>query len=679
MHSKVWRVVLFALAIAATLAVPIWAGEGGASVTTYERSYFDPIRPKTALDMVNWLPGFTFSKGDADIRGFAASAGNVLIDGVRPADKQFTLDDVLNRIPADDVEKIEVIRGSAPGYEMLGQSEVANVVRKKVEATSVNLSASDKYYTNGPHAPSATLDFSRQFAGGRQLTAAVSASRYADLAEGDGPRTRTGATGAVLQNAFVNASGGGSTAFGYGVYETPLWLGKLRLNANLSWTDYFRDEADRVGAAVTTLHDHLGGVFGGQANMEIGAHFNREFADGLTNESLAVLRLSRQTYASTLTAPGGQQVFSERDAKGETILRTDLRKKFDAHWSAEASAEGDFNWLNTRSGFTYDGFPISLPNGAATVNEKRGEVAAHVTWSPMPDLQIEAALRAEASQIASRSDASQSKTLFYPKPRLAVTYSPYDGGQLRLRFEREVGQLDFSNFVASSQLSTGTVQAGNTSVVPQQQWVSEIAYEQRFRTIGTYDITYRHSLISDAVDRVPVYGAGGVFDAPGNIGGSRQDAVIAAVTVPLDPLGIAHAQIKGRATLLWSAVRDPTTGEKRRITEEKPMDLSADFRQDLPSWHAAWGAALTGNWTKSDFRFDEIDTYSNGGMLDLFVEYQPDAELSLRAELDNVFSNYSDRLVRIYSGPRNANGLNYADFRRLRMGPALTFSLRRAL
>ena len=38
---------------------------------------------------------------------------------------------ILQRIPAASVERIEVIRGSAPGIDMQGQSVVANVVRKK--------------------------------------------------------------------------------------------------------------------------------------------------------------------------------------------------------------------------------------------------------------------------------------------------------------------------------------------------------------------------------------------------------------------------------------------------------------------------------------------------------------------------------------------------------------------
>ena len=102
-----------------------------ASMLRYDMDYFASQRPKTALDLVSWLPGFTFSTGDASIRGLSAAAGNVLIDGERPADKNFTLNQILQRIPVSQVDYVEVIRGSASNLDMLGQSVVANVVRKK--------------------------------------------------------------------------------------------------------------------------------------------------------------------------------------------------------------------------------------------------------------------------------------------------------------------------------------------------------------------------------------------------------------------------------------------------------------------------------------------------------------------------------------------------------------------
>src|SRR5262249_55956118 len=95
-------------------------------VTSYAASYFADARPNTAADMIDRLPGFTLSTG-AQVRGYAGAAGNVVIDGERPATKQDDLQIVLRRIPAAQVDRIDVIRGGAPGIDMQGQTVLANV------------------------------------------------------------------------------------------------------------------------------------------------------------------------------------------------------------------------------------------------------------------------------------------------------------------------------------------------------------------------------------------------------------------------------------------------------------------------------------------------------------------------------------------------------------------------
>src|SRR5512142_3269361 len=106
------------------------------SVLQYPAAFFADARPNTAYDMVQRLPGFLFDDGKT-ARGFAGTAGNVLIDGQRPTAKTDDLQSILQRIPASDVERVEVIRGGAQGIDMQGQTVVANVVRKKTDTTKV--------------------------------------------------------------------------------------------------------------------------------------------------------------------------------------------------------------------------------------------------------------------------------------------------------------------------------------------------------------------------------------------------------------------------------------------------------------------------------------------------------------------------------------------------------------
>ena len=86
------------------------------AVSTYAPDFFSASRPANAMDMINRLPGFSFD-GGGNVRGLSGAAGNVLIDGRRPASKSDALSDVLGRVPANQVLRVDVIRGGAPGID----------------------------------------------------------------------------------------------------------------------------------------------------------------------------------------------------------------------------------------------------------------------------------------------------------------------------------------------------------------------------------------------------------------------------------------------------------------------------------------------------------------------------------------------------------------------------------
>ncbi len=120
------------LAIASPLAsAQSQAAEATGQAQTYGREFFDRYNPQTARDIVDRIPGFTFDAGD-DLRGFGGAAGNVLVDGARPTSKTGGIEDALTRIPANDVARVEIIRGGAGASEASGQAVVANIIRSGV-------------------------------------------------------------------------------------------------------------------------------------------------------------------------------------------------------------------------------------------------------------------------------------------------------------------------------------------------------------------------------------------------------------------------------------------------------------------------------------------------------------------------------------------------------------------
>ena len=75
--------------------------DGPEGVRVFEGAFFKQYNPVTAADIVNRVPGFEIDDGEA-LRGFGATAGNVLVNGERPSSKVM-ISEQLKRIPADSV------------------------------------------------------------------------------------------------------------------------------------------------------------------------------------------------------------------------------------------------------------------------------------------------------------------------------------------------------------------------------------------------------------------------------------------------------------------------------------------------------------------------------------------------------------------------------------------------
>src|SRR5438105_3470000 len=118
--------LVWVLAQAAAAVVPAAPQQG---VTSYGPDFFAAYRPANAAEMIAHIPGFSLDTGDA-VRGYEGAAGNVLIDGRRPATKTDSLGEVLRRIPFTQVARIDVVSGGAPGIDMQGKTVIANVIRK---------------------------------------------------------------------------------------------------------------------------------------------------------------------------------------------------------------------------------------------------------------------------------------------------------------------------------------------------------------------------------------------------------------------------------------------------------------------------------------------------------------------------------------------------------------------
>ncbi|MBC6982210.1 TonB-dependent siderophore receptor [Caulobacter sp. 17J80-11] len=692
MKTSMW-VAAMAMAVASqahaqateTSAPAPAAGQDAAQgVIAYPPSFFAEAQPNTAMDMIARLPGFTFNGGD-NVRGFGGAAGNVLIDGERPASKTDNLESIIRRIPASQVERIELIRGAAPGIDMQGQTVLVNVVRKKAGGVTGLIGVSNTLLEDGRDHLALRLESTRRW-DDKTLEGSFVVAEFVDDGAGDGPRVRTDADGNVLLQSYPDTEGDGWQAVGTAAFETPLAGGKLRTNVMVLREGFFYDSIDRLPYGDEVQHDVQDKLLG-----EFGVRYSRNLGPRTSIEAVGLQQIRDINYVSDFN-DGSQQRFELDRLSGESVVRGVLRFKQSDTLSYEAGGEVAYNWQESETGFSIDGTDIPLPAADVRVTEKRAEVFGTGTWRPSPKLTLEAGLRVETSTISSEGDVELEKTLVFPKPRAVATWSPNDKNQLRFRVERQVDQLNFNDFVANANLATSGITVANPDIEPGQAWVVEAAYERRFWKDGAVTVTLRHAELSDVVDRVPVEVLGpdgpdadsdpdvvDVFDAPGNIGKGKNDEVALSVNLPLDRLGVKGGLLRGEGTWRVSEVTDPTIGAGRRISGQHPFDGEFHFSQDVTKWKTTWGVDVFNSWREEYFKLDRIETFDLGTWGVLYAEYKPRTDLSIRVELDNFGRRPFTQTQEVWNGPRDTAALDYRDRRDLKFGHLFYIRVRKTL
>lgn len=659
---------------AAPAPVATAAPESG--VIAYPASFFANSGAATALDMVDRIPGFTFDKGSV-VRGLAGSGGNVLVDGEWPVSKNDTLDEILKRIPARSVARIEVIRGGAPGIDMQGRSVLANVVRSTNAGARGSVLVSSRVLRDGRVMNSLRAEGQWRW-GKRSAELSMVLGKGPDDLLGDGPRVRYGPSGTPILTSDVDGDGGGIRKWLIGAYETPLAGGKLRVNGAYMLGPYSAETYDRFTSQPGLEYQY---TTIDKLQAELGARYSRRLGEATSLEALLFQQWNNADTRDRFDGLTVRRNFRLDKQVRETVGRVHLRHALPNGLTLEEGVEGAFNTLDSLTAFTQNGAVVRLPAANVTVEEKRAEPFVAATWRAAPSLTLEAGLKRESSTVTSQGDVVLEKSLSFLKPRAALTWAPDDRRQVRLRIEREVSQLNFDDFVASTNLvNTGSVQVGNPDLSPQQSWVFEAAFEQRFWKSGAAILTLRHAELKDVIDRVPVYGAGGaVADAPGNIGDGTKDEAVASLTLPLDRLGVRSAQLKAQGTWRRSEVVDPTTLQTREISALRPVEWEAHFTQNLPRFRATWGVDASLGFRESLYRLTEVETKKQDVWVVVFVESKPRPDLLLRVEIQNAGQRGVTRIRDVYAGPRSTAPLLYRDVRDLDFSPALYVQLRKSL
>jgi hypothetical protein len=656
---------------------------GNASrITTYDAAYFQQFAPRTALDIARRVPGFQLDLGATqndlgavDVRGFSGTAGNVVFNGARPSSKAENLQDILARIPAQRVVRVEVGPGDLYGSDYAGKSQVLNVILSAASGVDGNVTAATmrRYdgYINTDLSGSAIIR-----KGPSTFNLSAGTGRNRQLEEGTDVLTDE-ITGEPVEfrrkfNSYFNRDPflAGSWALERAADSA------FRLNGRWQPSRFDLTQRNRVTPEGGDPHDDSLFQKYRDPVIELGGDVTRPLAGGAIKLVGLATRRKRDDMDTYLKRDGlledGADVVGgfEQTVKAhrnETIGRLNWTRANLAGFSFEAGAEAALNTLDSTVEFFQfdengDRVRIDLPLDDATVKEKRGEIYVSLGRNLSPDLRIDGGLNYEFSNLRVSGDTLADRTLKFWKPNLALDWKPGGGWHTRLSVRRVVAQLDFYDFISVAELSTDRVNAGNENLQPQRTWEFRATVEHPILSEGLFKLDVGHDLISKLQDRILICDPEHpedpkkCFDAPGNIGTGKRYFASLTLDAPLTRLW-KGLRIKFDGTIQRTRVDDPIDGDPRKFSGFFPAwQWSVDVRRDIGDW--SYGFAVNDNQRFTFYRTDEFDANFNGGPYGTaFVEYRPTARTAVSFNVDNSFNTSGNR-ERILFDPNRAAPLD---------------------
>ena len=609
------------------------------SIVTYEQDYFEKYSAITLLDMLLIIPGGkeivdknknqrqgggADSQGD---RGFGSGGDQILIGGKRLAGKSNSIDDNLSRISAEQVERIEIIRGAASGLDVQSQGLVINVTLKEggSKATTFWKVSGQKTFEK---------DFKPGFTLSRSGTLNdIDYSFSAERSENGYffNRDEEAFNSSDIKTSDQNVNGG----FIWADYKFNAGLGIAfqdggQLSLNGLYEPGTSDGFEIRNKSTNTLNPVTRDVEGNSDKWEIGGDYTRNLGSIGRLKALFVLNNETSSEDVINSTGNGTSLFehsneAEEGAKSEKILRVGITKNFNAKHSLELGGEVAIN--------TFDKAFQSQERDAASdplvlinsddvkIKENRYEIFANHTYNISSVLVLQSSLTTEFSKIvadnvfAGGNSTRRDTSFTYLKPRVNLRYDITDRNQLRATIEKKVSQLDFGNFVTRYDQQAEVLRFGNTNIRPEQVWDFSAAFEHRLPDDGGsigIEVFYRD--YKDHITQVDFteyenftgdnIGGDAFFALPptsdlrnmtdftsksGNIDEASAIGGKLNVSKRLDFIGLPDAVLSANYVYEKRRATDQFTGEKRNFGWASDHTLNFNFRHDLTDLGFAYG------------------------------------------------------------------------------------------
>ena len=670
-------------------------------VLEYDSEYFQRFEPLTAGDALRRAPSVTFLSDviESDgprFRGLSPAYTQILIDGERvpggEADRSFFMD----RIPAELIERVEIIRSSSArrtGDAVAGTLNI--VLRDGYDLDGGYVRAGALRFDDGEVKPSLGAVYGGEFAGGRILVGANLQGRYnpkvkGSLRYGDSPENVADFRTSEFDNREDQTDTRDGTDYSFnGRYTTDLANGgEFELGAYGAYTD--REEAERsfeydhptlitgpvpAGNLLTdnqqlqqieqityTIEgDYEFPAFGGELELRLG--YSRFEEDLVNNEDeidfedmevgqereLADIQDGELTFeaAQAWEMSNGVEfelgLFAQNKARDTEILAGDQDINFAGGWNQFSQSPFDLR-TSTPDVDSFDG-------SVSTIDEQRIDVYG-VLNGDTGALSWEAGLRYETTNTDITDEVTPTTVdndYAFLLPSAHLRYELTQNDRVYASVARTVRRPSFDNLnPALLEEEVGDSDfLGNANLDPESAWGFDVGYERRIARTGVFGVNVFYRAVDDLIElaNTGVEGSEGpgtfVFQ-PRNTGDGDVYGVEFDLSTPLSMFGLDNTGVFANYSWLDSEITD-FLGD-RRFNDQSDYVFNVGFIQSLPAVEAAFGVTYREQGEAFARVIAEEVTTSYGADLEIFVEKSFSDRVTVRLVGQNLLNASKDEV-----------------------------------
>lgn len=647
-------------------------------VLSYDLEYFQRFEPVSVGEMLKRVPGATFTSDvleydGVQLRGLPPGFTQVLINGRRApggeSDRSFFVD----RIPAELVERIEIVRAPRADQPSEGVAGTLNIITKESTAFDGGfLKGGALINEDGGVRPSVAGAYADTVGDTSFWIAANYQERRnpkdkVSLRFSDAPAVRGPSDPAFDDTELQSDTRDGSDLSGNAEVTHRFGEGGyVRLSG-------FAVDTDREEFEVSTTLEGADLDFDGVETQREDINQQTYAITGDAVVPLGAFRLGLAGGWSGFREDSSVDTFESDDADDITrdLVEVEDLDITDDEYSGTAYLAGDIGGLQVKAGVDLlrkgrrganivtdveDDDEELVPSANFRIRERRYDPYVRLTATPLDSVTIDAGLRYEitrrrttAEGIAARSDSENLN------PSLHLRYALTPADQVRASVARTVRRPNYdliSPYVQEESPGDDDETIGNPGLRNERAWGVDVGYERRLPGNGIAGVNAFYRDVSDLTELVAIGDAeaGGQLFTPRNIGDGQVWGVEFDLSTPLGFLGLPDTGLFANYTYLDSETRDPFTDRKRRFNNQPHHVYNLGAIQTLRGLDASFGATISGRSRAVQSNFDETVALTYTPDLEAFLEKRIGRNIVLRATVQNLLDRKKRETFRKYDG-----------------------------